>query len=126
AADRRSGVGRVREPRERDRARHGVARAVARRRRATARRPDVGRGAPPARGPRDPKRRFARGAAGEGGGRMADARRLIALLALALGGAAHAAGSCEESRGQTGLALTATPEGQLSVTVVDPDSAAAA
>ena len=55
---------------------------------------------------------------------MADARRLITLVAVATAGTAVAAGPCEEGRGQTGLALGGT--GTLTVAAVDDDTPAAA
>ncbi|HYR96257.1 MAG TPA: PDZ domain-containing protein [Candidatus Binatus sp.] len=57
---------------------------------------------------------------------MADALRVIVLLALAAPGIAVGAGPCEEARGQTGFAVEIAPAGGLAIAAVDPESGAAA
>ena len=57
---------------------------------------------------------------------MANALRLIVLVALATPGIALAKGPCEEDRGQTGLAVAVAPAGGLAIAAVDDGSAAAA
>ena len=57
---------------------------------------------------------------------MADARRLIVVVALAAAATARAAGPCEEGRGQTGLTVAGAGEGALAVAAVEAESPAAA